>query len=151
MAKYGPRLTQKKVLAFFRERDRILARYGDRPPPANEVRQRNRYYYVLRVLDGYRQDHPTEAGRLERVARELPLPDDPLDQVLTLAEARRRGWLTMEDLARKLRRSYQTVQKALRAADPPVPFVRALDGKTHLYSRADAAKWLRERWHFTKR
>jgi hypothetical protein len=151
MARSGSRLTQKKVLSFYREVHRVRARYGDRPPPANEVRQRNRYYYLLRVLADYRQAHPVTGARLELEAREVPLPSDPLEEVLTLAEARRRGWLTIEDLARKLRLSYQTVRKALRATSPPVPYVSAVDGKTHLYRRKDTAAWLKRRWGFSKR
>jgi len=151
MAKYGSRLTERKVLRFIRERNRILARYGDRPPPANEVRQRNRYYYLLRVIAGYQGLHPKVVAKLEGQALEEPMPEDPVDEVLIRADARRRGWLTIEDLAKKLRRSYQTVQKALRAADPPVPYVLGTDGKTHLFRRKDAAAWLKKRWGFTGR
>ena len=150
-APQGSRLTEAKVLAFLRERDRILARYGGRPPPANESRHRNRYYYVLRVLAGYQRKHPQKYRRLKTQAAAEPVPADPLEEVFALAEARRRGWLTIEDLAKKLRRSYQTVQKALAREDPPVPHQKARDGKTKLYARADAAAWLRRRWGFTGR
>jgi hypothetical protein len=139
------------VLEFYRELHRILDRYRGRPPPANEVRQRNRFYYLVRVLRAYKAEHPKVAAQLEAQARELPLPEDPLEEVLTLADARRRGWLTIEDLARKLKRSYQTVRKALRRSVPSVPYVHAIDGKTQLYRRDDAAAWLRWRWDFTKR
>jgi hypothetical protein len=147
----GSRLNETKVLAFFRELHRIQTRYPGGKPPANEVRQRNRYYYLVRVLAAYSQTFPLAAARMEAQAREQPLPGDPIDEVLTRAEARRRGWLTIEDLARKLRRSYQTVRKALAEASPPVPHVLATDGKTKLYRRDDAADWLRKRWGFTRR
>ena len=139
------------MLRFLRERDRIRARYGGRPPPANESRHRNRYYYVLRVLEGYRKTHARQFARLQREAEAEPVPTDPLEEVFALAEARRRGWLTIEDLARKLRRTYQTVQKALAKEEPPVPHKKARDGKTKLYAREDAAAWLRRRWGFTGR
>jgi len=150
-AKRGSRLNEAKVLAFSREFYWIQDRYQGRNPPANEVRQRNRFYYLLRVLAAYRKAFPLAAARLEKEARDEPLPSDPLDQVLTLAEARRRGLLTISDLARKLRRTYQTVRKALAATKPSVPHVLATDGKTKLFERKDAAEWLKQRWGFTHR
>jgi hypothetical protein len=147
----GSRLNETKVLAILRELHRILARYQERKPPANEVRQRNRFYYISRVLADYQKIHPRIFARLEAQARNQPLPSDPLDEILTLAEARRRGLLTIEDLAGKLRRTYQTVRKALAEASPPVPHILAVDGKTKLFRREDAASWLRARWGFEGR
>jgi hypothetical protein len=144
-------LNERKVLDFYRELHRILDRYEGRKPPANEVRQRNRYYYLVRVLAAYQKTFPLAAARLELKAREEPLPSDPLDEILTLAEARRRGLLTIGDLAHKLRRSYQTVRKALAGTEPPVPHLLAVDGKTKLFTREDAADWLKKRWGFTGR